>query len=123
MSSQLRRSPRLAAKAPAPESVTTLETILFNLAHPLFQQLQGTRDVNDRAYIIHDIMTLMRMSRNLLIRSPKFRMTLSTAINKLWAEMESHTDVDPVLKSKCDTCFTALEGMMYEIRYDSHYIE
>lgn len=120
MSTQLRRSPRLAAKAP--ESVATLETILFNLLAPLFAQLQETRDTNDRMHIIYDIMTLMRISRNLLTRSPKLRTTLSTTISRLWSQMERHSDLDPVLKRKCDACFSDLEAMMIAIRSDPSYI-
>jgi hypothetical protein len=119
MSTQLRRSPRLAAKA---TPTATLETILFNLLAPLFAQLQETRDVNDRMYIIHDIMTLMRISRSILIRSPKLRTTLSTAISRLWEQMERRDDLDPVLKRKCDACFSDLEEMLEGIRSDPSYV-
>ena len=122
MSTQLRSSPRLATKASAPETVATLETILFNLLAPLFAQLQETRDTNDRMYIIHDIMTLMRISRKILIRSPKLRTTLSTTINRLWSQMERRTDLDPVLKRKCNACFSDLETMLDDIRSDPSYV-
>ena len=122
-----RRSPRLAEKVvptvtEEPTPVTALAAILVNLVSPLFQQLQQTRDVNDRMYIIHDIMTLVRLSRNLLILSPKFRTTLSAAINRLWDEMEKRDNLDPVLKRKCDACFEDLQEMLEDIRSDPKYV-
>jgi hypothetical protein len=118
-----RRSPRLAEKVTEESpQITTLATVLINLISPLFQQLQGTHDPNDRLHIIHDIMTLVRLSRNLLILSPKFRTTLSAAINRLWDEIEKRDDLDPVLKRKCVACFEDLQEMLEDIRSNPKYV-
>ena len=115
--SQPRRSPRLAVKRHA---IMISQARHFLL--PLFDQLEHTRCHNSRAHLILQIINYLIIFPNILIWNPKFRGTVSVRINHIWNQVKDSKVIDKNNKNNINECFKSLQQTLVDIQSHPDYV-
>lgn len=117
ISLQYRRSPRLAAKR---------RTIVVEHARhfiiPLFHQLEHTRCLNSRAKLVLQIMNYLTHFSGILVWSPKMRNTISERMEFIWNQIKNDKIINKTLKNDISYCFLTLEQTLLDVQSHPDYV-
>jgi hypothetical protein len=111
-----RRSPRIAAKRRASMASLAKNTLL-----PIFIQLEHTQHINTRVVLIIKILSTLTISPNILIWNPKFRGVVSNKINHIWNQVNNCSDIGMCRKHELHTQITFLQQTLVKIQSHPEY--